>query len=238
MIGKVGAMEVFVSETGFCWGIELAYARIDKLAAQASAIKATHRGGGGPGWDPIKRISAGDAQLIKQYPHLARVEVVEDLTSLRENEVVAIGHQGVDPGPIDAAKAKGVEVRDFKCPFIARYDKMAESLVADGFDLIAFGKPKNHHCLYAKEVAERGGRAGLIAETIGEIEHELRDPARKWACIAQVTGNVQVWQEFQAGLGASGIPVRVVDTVCTDSNDRQAEAATTCSAGRHRGGGR
>ena len=76
---------------------------------------------------------------------------------------------------------------------------MAEALVAQGYDLIAFGKPKNHHCLYAKEVAERGGRSALIAEDIGEIGDELRNPARRWACVAQVTGNVQAWAEFNAG---------------------------------------
>src|SRR6266851_9451031 len=119
-------MEVFVTETGFCWGIELAYSRIDKLAAQSPSIKATNRGGGGPGWDPIQRIRAGDPELIKQYPHLARVEVVAELTAVEGDEVAAIGHQGVDRDVIDDAKSKGVVVHDFKCPFIAKFDKMAE----------------------------------------------------------------------------------------------------------------
>ena len=98
-------MEVFVAETGFCWGIELAYARIDKLAAHGP-VKATHRAGGGPGWDPIARIRAGDAELIKRHPHLANVEVVEDLATVGNDEVAAIGHQGVERALIEAAKSR------------------------------------------------------------------------------------------------------------------------------------
>lgn len=221
-------MDVFVASTGFCWGIDLAYQRISEVAGQnqpdGKAIGATHRAGGSPGWDPIRRIGAGDSDLIDRYPNLSRVDLVDDLDSLGGGEVVAIGHHGISSERIDAARARGAVVHDFTCPFIARHDKIAQTLVDEGYDLIAFGKPKNHHCLTAKEIAERGGRYGVIAEDAGMIEGALRDPSRNWACIGQVTGNADVWQRFQTALVALNIPVRIVDTICTDSYERQDEA--------------
>ncbi len=218
-------MEVFVATTGFCWGIELTYRRLDKLSADGGSVKATHRGGARPEWDPIRRIATGDPELIVRYPRLAHVGVVDHLDAIDGTEIAAIGHQGVDHDLIDAARARGVAVHDFKCPFIVRYDKVTDALVAEGYDLIAFGKPNNHHCLYAQDAATRGGRSALIAEDARAIQQELHDPARKWACVAQVTGSIQQWQRFQAALQASGIPVRIIDTACSDSRDRQAEAA-------------
>ena len=217
-------MEVFVSETGFCWGIDLAYQRIANLAGQGGPLKATHRGGADAHWDTVQRI-AHDPDLVARYPALAGVTVNDDLDFMGAGDVAAIGHQGIDRKKIDAAKARGVVVNDHKCPFIAKFDKSVDALIKDGHDVIAFGKPKNHHCQYAREAAQEAGRACVIAEDLADIEAELKTPGRNWAAVGQVTGNVGVWEKFKRGLETLGVPVRVVDTVCTDSHSRQAEAA-------------
>ncbi len=122
------------------------------------------------------------------------------------------------------ARAAEAEVFDFKCPFIAKSDRTADLLAAAGHDVIAFGKPGNHHCEYARAQAEAAGRVGLIAEHVAEIREALAEPARNWACIGQVTANTERWAQFRADLAAFGVPVRVIDTVCSDSHNRQTEA--------------
>lgn len=217
-------MRIFVTETGFCWGIELAYQRIDKLAADVSALKATHRGGP-KGFDTVRRIAA-DPELIRHYPALAKVQVVDDLSEIDAGETAAIGHQGLDPAKLDAARQRGVRVTDHKCPFIASFDKKLEMLANAGFDLIAFGKPGNHHCEDAKAAAVAAGRVGVIAEDVAAIADHVREPGRNWACVGQVTGNTETWVKFRGDLERIGVPVKIVDTICTDTYERQQEAAT------------
>lgn len=221
-------MEVFVAETGFCWGIDLAYQRMDKFAADHDSTKATHRGGADARWDTVQRIAV-DEILKEKYPGLRKVEVVDNIETIMPGAATAIGHQGLADERIEAAKRRGVEIVDYKCPFIARFDKVARTLAFNGYDLIAFGKPKNHHCHYATEVAAQAGRSAVVAEDVAAIERELKQPNRNWACVAQVTGNGETWDRFRAELKGLGIPVHVVDTICTDSRDRQAEAVTLAS---------
>jgi 4-hydroxy-3-methylbut-2-enyl diphosphate reductase IspH len=223
-------MKVIVAETGLCWGIELAYARIEKLAREKGSLKATHRTAGDKSiadWDPIQRIRSRDANLFEQYPGLRNVEVVDNLDGVDGGELAAIGHQGIDRVLMDEASKKGAALHDFKCPFIAKFDDTADKLAREGYDLIAFGKPKNHHSLYAKQAAEQNGRIGLIAEDVSDVTAQLHADGRKWACLAQVTGNVFVWEKFKSDLSATGVAVRFADTVCTDSHERQGGAVET-----------
>jgi 4-hydroxy-3-methylbut-2-enyl diphosphate reductase len=217
-------MQILVTETGFCWGVELAYQRIDKLAAGTEAVKATHRGGP-KGFDTVRRI-ATDPELIRRYPALAKVQVVDDLSEVGDGETAAIGHQGLDPAKLGIARDRGVKITDHKCPFIASFDKKIELLAKSGFDLIAFGKPGNHHCEDAKAAAAAAGRVGVIAEDVAAIGECLREPNRNWACVAQVTGNTEIWNKFRRDLERVGVPVKIVDTICTDTYERQQEAET------------
>lgn len=220
-------MEVHIAKTGLCWGIELAYERLNKVAAEGT-VHVTHRWGPTPTsliWDPMRRIvEDGDAELHRRYPHLGKVRLLENADRAEAGMAVAIGHHGSAKEEVLAARAAEAEVFDFKCPFIAKSDRTADLLAAAGHDVIAFGKPGNHHCEYARAQAEAAGRVGLIAEHVAEIREALAEPARNWACIGQVTANTERWAQFRADLAAFGVPVRVIDTVCSDSHDRQTEA--------------
>jgi 4-hydroxy-3-methylbut-2-enyl diphosphate reductase len=221
-------MNVTVAKTGFCFGIQRAYQRMNDLAARGEPIQVGHRCSGPHAnieWDVLQRIETGDPHLFAMYPHLEGLEVVHDADTLRDGDQIAVGYHGFEPELKAELENRGVVLHDYQCPFIARMNGTAETLAAQGYDLIAFGKPHNHHCLYAKRVAERLGRVCLIAEEIAAIQEALLQPGRKWACIGQVTGHVERWHTFVQGLTDLDIPVRVIDTVCTDSYDRQAEAA-------------
>jgi 4-hydroxy-3-methylbut-2-enyl diphosphate reductase len=221
-------MEVMVSEISLCWGIELAYSRLDKLAGEIGPLKATHRMAADKAaieWDSLHLIHSGDHELIQRYPNLAGVEVVENLEALGGDNVVALGHKGLEQGLIAEAESKGVMVYNFKCPFTAKYDDKAVALAEKGYDLIVFGKPQNHHALFAKQIAERHGRVGVIAEKIDDVVDDLQAKGRKWACVGQVTGNVAAWKQFKSDLSLSGVEVRVTDTLCSDAHDRQSAVA-------------
>jgi 4-hydroxy-3-methylbut-2-enyl diphosphate reductase len=220
-------MDIQIARIGLCWGIELAYERLNKVAADGE-VHVTHRWGPTPTsliWDPMRRIvEDDDPELHRRYPNLGNVRLLESADQAADGMRVAIGHHGAAKEAVLTARAGKASVFDFKCPFIAKSDNTADKLAAAGHDIIAFGKPGNHHCEYACEQARAAGRIGLIAEVVAPILDALHEAGRNWACIGQVTANTDRWARFRADLAASGVAVRIVDTVCSDSHDRQAEA--------------
>lgn len=215
-------MKVLVAENGYCWGIDLALKRMAE-AARKEAMQATHRWSPKPAaraWDPLEAVRRRDAELINLYPGLDRVDVVENLAGASAS-TLALGHHGTEE---DKSKTPARTLLDFTCPFIAKLDQRAVELVQAGHDLVLYGKAGNHHCESAKAVAERAGRAALIAEKVADIAEQLRVPGRNWACLGQVTADVEAWQAFKDDLAVCGSLVKIMDTVCTDSHERQAEA--------------
>lgn len=220
-------MEIHIATAGLCFGIERAYKMIDKLAAGDRPLHAGHKCSGhhkNSEWDTFHRVERGDPQLLMRHPNLKKLTIVHDVNELKAGDALAIGYHGYVPELMSELKERGVELHDYMCPFIARMHNTAEKLANEGYDIIAFGKPQNHHTLYSKQAAERAGRVALIAETLQEIESALEETGRNWACIGQVTGNVEKWKAFSSALQARNIPIHTIDTVCTDSYDRQGEA--------------
>jgi 4-hydroxy-3-methylbut-2-enyl diphosphate reductase len=220
-------MDVQIATTGMCFGIERAYKMIERLVEKTPGLHAGHKCSGqhkNAEWDTLYRIERGDPELLKRYPGLAKLNIVHDDSEVGEGDELAIGYHGYEPERMQDLEARGVKLHDYMCPFIARMHNTAEKLATDGYDVIAFGKPLNHHTTYCQRAAERAGRVGIIAEDLASIADELANPERNWACVGQVTGNVAKWTVFSEGLVARGIPVHLVDTVCSDSHDRQGEA--------------
>lgn len=216
-----GRIEVHVSTIAYCWGIDLAMKRIAGATAKGG-IEATHRWSPKPDarrWDPLELVKQRDARLLQAYPGLSNVIVVEKLGDVASDRI-ALGHHGTVEPKTHAGTA---EILDYTCPFIAKSDHRAQTLAEAGYDLLLFGKPGNHHCEFAKSTAERAGRVGIIGESVAYLRAALLEPGRNWACLGQVTANVWRWQAFKDDLLDVGVPVRIVESVCSDSYDRQAE---------------
>ncbi len=215
-------MEIHVASAGHCFGIERAYRMINELAADGRPLYGALQKKSE--WDTFRRVENRDWDLLTAYPHLGNLIILHEPVDLRDGNALAVGHHGLDPERRQELEERGIKIHDYICPFIARMNKIAEQLANEGYDIIVFGKPQNHHTEYAKQAAERAGQVALIAETLAEVELALQDAARTWACIGQVTGNAAKWQAFSEALKARDVPIHVVDTVCTDSHDRQREA--------------
>lgn len=219
-------MEIITATIGFCVGIEQAYQAMNKIAAGRETTFAVHQCTSphkNGEWDTLRRIEHEDAHLFARYPNLRKVSVLDphDLSSLRNGDVVVVGFHGVGQGVQELFEREGVAVDDRQCPFIARLNEVTEKLVAEGFDIIIFGKRQNHHCVYAQRVAEAHGRRCVVAERPEDIEAMPNEKEHKWAFIGQVTGNVLEYDRVKRALQEKSIPVKIVETVCSDSYLRQ-----------------
>lgn len=219
-------MEVKTAQLGWCVGIERAYRLMDRQARNQDGepLYATHHAqhpAPNADMDTLRRIEQQDTRLLEQYPALQNVRVVHDTATLTSQDTLFLGFHGLPQDTIATLTAQGVTVKDYKCPFIATLDTTVERLVADGFDILIMGKPKNHHCQYAQEVAAKAQRQCIVLEKLADIEAVPRPPQARWALVGQVTGNIVLWQTLVARAQQPDLAAHVVQTVCSDSYKRQ-----------------
>jgi (E)-4-hydroxy-3-methyl-but-2-enyl pyrophosphate reductase len=118
----------------------------------------------------------------------------------------------------DKAKGKGLEIIDATCPMVTKIHVQAEKLKADGYKIIVVGDPKH------PEVK------GTLSHVPGAwcIEH-LEDVERlprgsRVGVVVQSTYSRERFTDIVKALSEKYYEVRAVNTICTDTNNRQSEA--------------
>lgn len=215
-------------KSGFCGGIKRAYYGMNRIAKTREQVNVFHRFGETAQalkWDTLKRIEREDPELFKEYPNLVNVSVVDNPSHLNSGDDVVLGFHGVGKSVKQQLQANEVNIEDLQCPFISRYNSEIEELASDGYNLLAFGRKENHHSLDAVSVANEYGRRSVIVEKPEDIDGIDFQVNEKWACVGSVTGNTRLWEAVVSKLNKINIPVKVVETVCTDSFKRQNEAS-------------
>lgn len=223
-------MDVRTAKVGWCMGIERAYRLMSRQASAAAMqpIYATHRPppSTSADMDTLGRIAQGDRRLLEQYPALQTIQIVQDPADVPSNATLMLGYHGLSPDTIETLVEKGVQVKDYQCPFITKLDETVDRLVADGFDILIVGKRQNHHCEHAQEVASRHQRQCRVIETLADLETVPLGPAIRWALVGQVTGNTLLWDAAVKWMDRQGLAAHVSQTICSDSHQRQDEAIT------------
>ena len=222
-------MEVKTWKFGWCVGIERAYRLMNKQAslAEGKPIYATHdsqQPNTNADMDTLTRITQGDGHLLERFPALKAVKVLHDPSVLRGDETLLLGFHGLPRDTIEDLTGKGIEVKDYKCTFIARLDNSVDRLVAEGFDILIVGKRQNHHSRYAQETASRHQRQCVIIEQLEDVETIPLETASQWALVGQVTANTLLWKAVVERVQQRGLAAQVLQTVCSDSYQRQENA--------------
>ena len=222
-------MEVRTAPVGWCVGIERAYRLMNKQASSEAGtpLYATHRAqppNTNEDLDTLRRIEQGDGRLLERYPALKEVKVLHDLPVLRGDATLLVGFSGLPRDTIEDLAGRGIEVKDYTCPFIAKLAKTVDRLVADGFDILIMGKRQNHHCQDAQEVASKHQRQCIIIEKIEDVDTIPLETTSRWALVGQVTGNTLLWNAVVERLQQRGVAAQVLKTICSDSYQRQGKA--------------
>jgi 4-hydroxy-3-methylbut-2-en-1-yl diphosphate reductase len=166
-------MEIKKAKHGFCVGIKRAYQGMNRIAAKEEEVNVFHRLATSPKaleWDTLRRIENGDPDLLKLYPNLSNVSVVNNPSSFESGDKVVLGFHGVENEVKERLQATNVVVQDLQCPFISKYNSTLKELAAEGFNLIAFGRKDDHHCLDAQRVAHEYGRMCVVVEKAADVD--------------------------------------------------------------------
>jgi 4-hydroxy-3-methylbut-2-enyl diphosphate reductase len=118
----------------------------------------------------------------------------------------------------EKAAEKGLEVIDATCPMVTKIHVQAERLRNDGYKIIVVGDPKHPE---VKGTLSHVPGAWCI-ETIEDVEKLPR--GSKVGVVVQSTYSGERFTDIVKALSQKYYEVRAVNTICTDTNNRQTEA--------------
>lgn len=198
------------ARSGFCSGVARALEMVEKAARERGGIETL---------GPVvhnARVMAGLESL--------GCRVVKSPGEIRGGTVVTGAH-GVFPGVLKEINARGIEVIDTTCPFVRRAQTAARRLAREGFLVVVYGEADH------PEVRGILGWAGghSIATLDTEFLGSFKPLPRRIGVVSQTTQVPAQFQRFIKKLVSEAFTqnseFRLVDTICHDIRERQAQAA-------------
>ena len=118
----------------------------------------------------------------------------------------------------DKAKAKGLEIIDATCPMVTKIHVQAEKLKDQGYKIIVIGDPSHPE---VKGTLSHVPGAFCI-ETVEDVAKLPR--GSRMGVVVQSTYSRERFSDIVKALSEKYYEVRAVNTICTDTNNRQSEA--------------
>jgi len=195
--------------SGFCFGVE----RVVQLTE-----KALSRG-------PVDTLGPiiHNPTVVKDFERRG----VMPVASLEETEkkTLVVRAHGVPPDFYPSARQKGITLLDGTCPYVKDVQKAAKKLQEEGYEVVIVGK---------KDHPEVRGVLGYVqgkAYVISSPEEVkcLEFQNEKVGVVVQTTFRMDTFTECVNELMKKAKEVRVMNTRCRDTDERQAAAVELAS---------
>lgn len=118
----------------------------------------------------------------------------------------------------ETAKHKGLEIIDATCPMVTKIHVQAEKLKGDGYKIVVIGDPAHPE---VKGTLSHVPGAWCI-QSVDDVAKLPR--SSKVGVVVQSTWSGQGFTQIVQALAAKYYEVRAVNTICTDTHNRQNEA--------------
>lgn len=199
-------MDVKIAQTaGFCWGVRRTVDQVMAVADQARGPVVT--------LGPIIHNPQAVARMRDKG-----VGTVNAIAEVGDGTTVVVRTHGAVQSELEAAKARGLEVVDGTCPYVKYPQAMAQRLSREGYHLVIVGDA--NHAEVKGVVSYAVGPCTVVKP--GGLIPEIKD--KKVAVVAQTTC---IGADFERVVGALALrhkEVRAVNTICGDTEERQADA--------------
>ena len=199
-------MDVRIARTaGFCWGVRRTVDQVMAVADQARGPVVT--------LGPIIHNPQAVARMQEKG-----VRTVHAVAEVQSGTTVVVRTHGAVKSELEAAEARGLEVVDGTCPYVKYPQAMAQRLSKEGYHLVIVGDA-NH--AEVKGVVSYAEGPCTVVKPGGPVP-AIKD--KKVAVIAQTTC---IGADFERVVGALALrhkEVRAVNTICNDTEERQADA--------------
>lgn len=149
------------------------------------------------------------------------VFVADSLDDIDEGTIIIRSH-GVTPEVYEAVEAKGIPMVDATCPHVARAQKAAAGLAAQGCRVIVVGEEGHPEVESLKAWAHREGAKVDIVSSPDKVPDDLRPPI---GVVVQTTQKRENLDAVVEAIQAQGITPIVKHTICLATRHRQESAA-------------
>jgi 4-hydroxy-3-methylbut-2-enyl diphosphate reductase len=203
-------MDVVIARTaGFCWGVRRT---VDRVMEVADASQ---------GQGPVVTLGP----IIHNPQAVARmrekgVGTISEVSEAADKTTLVIRTHGAVRSEQELAKARGLTVVDGTCPYVKYPQAMAQRMSREGYHVVVIGDAEHAEIKGVVSYAEGPYTVVKPGGPIPEIQ------AKKVAVIAQTTC---IGSEFARVVGALSLrykEIRAINTICTDTDERQADART------------
>ena len=143
---------------------------------------------------------------------------IDSLESIKEGDSVVIRSHGVGERVYDILRARGANIIDATCPFVANIHRIVNAAYAAGERVFIVGD-KNH----PEPIGINGFCAGS-AEFIESIEDLEKLKGKEGILVVQTTFDSKLFTAMEERIREEYPGIRVNNTICNTTLDRQAEA--------------
>ena len=188
---------------GFCFGVAITVKKAEEAIAARDDVTTL---------GPVVH----NPQMVESLASrgLRNASSVDDVDS----GVLFVRAHGLPVDVFEKAKDKGLDIIDATCPMVTKIHVQAERLRADGCKIIVVGDPNHPE---VKGTLSHVPGAWCI-ETVEDVERLPR--ASRVGVVVQSTYSRERFTDIVRALTARYYEVRSVNTICTDTNNRQSEA--------------
>ncbi|MCK8817696.1 bifunctional 4-hydroxy-3-methylbut-2-enyl diphosphate reductase/30S ribosomal protein S1 [Natroniella sulfidigena] len=200
-------MEIYLAEhAGFCFGVD----RAMNLALKTGEDKDCEVFTLGP--------LIHNPQAVERLEE-SGVEVRAELENISNGAVIIRSH-GVPPKILDQAAERDLELINATCPFVKRAQEKAKELKEEGYQVVISGDKEHPEVVGILGFADN---EAIVVEDESDFD-KLADE-QKVGIIAQTTQSLENLQKLSNYLLTEVSELKVYNTICTTTGQRQNEAA-------------
>ena len=199
-------MDVKIAKTaGFCWGVRRTVDKVMEVADRAGGPVVT--------LGPIIHNPQAVAQMREKGVKTANL-----VSEVADGTTVVVRTHGAVRQELEEARARHLTVVDGTCPYVKYPQAMAQRLSREGYHVVIVGDANHAEVKGVLSYCEGPYTVVKPGAAIPEIK------AKKVGVVAQTTCIGADFQRVVAALALSHREVRVVNTICSDTEERQQDA--------------
>ncbi len=190
---------------GFCFGVAITLKKAEETVAARGSGNVTTLG-----------HIVHNPQMVQSLEDkgLVNAQSVDDV----EAGTLFVRAHGLPVEVFEKANAKGLTIVDATCPMVTKIHVQAEKLRADGYKIVVVGDPNHPE---VKGTLSHVPGAWCI-QSPDDIDALPR--ASRVGVVVQSTWSGHGFTEIVRKLSSKYYEVRAVNTICTDTHNRQSEA--------------
>jgi 4-hydroxy-3-methylbut-2-enyl diphosphate reductase len=217
---RAGNVEINIAKhSGYCWGVDRAY-------EQTLATAKTKDG-------PVLTFGPliHNPQTIEMLQGEYGVDYIEDVNDDRAGpgSTVIIRTHGVAPDVQEKFKEKGAEVIDATCPYVRVTQNYAQLLHKQKYHVVIIGDPKHPEVISILAYAKG---EGTVIKGMDDL-YKIPKNKRRLGVVVQSTLILKKVNEIVNALLARAQEVRVFNTICYVTTERQEDAETIAKQNDH-----